>query len=147
MLKSIQAELRVLLTGTPLQNNITELFMLMHFLDATKFDDPEAFEAQFADISQDEQVLSSTSLAVLGLQAPADAVMCEGDQAAKLSQPGIPEMPDVCDMWIVLLISGAACRPMPAVQVAKLHAMPEAGQLLHPKTRQEIASVPASLAD
>ena len=53
----MKVEHRVLLTGTPLQNNITELFMLMHFLDAGKFDDPDAFEAQFAEISQDEQVM------------------------------------------------------------------------------------------
>lgn len=55
-------EHRVLLTGTPLQNNIAELFMLMHFLDAGKFDDPDAFEAQFAEISQDEQVSSGVGI-------------------------------------------------------------------------------------
>ena len=57
VLKSLEAEHRVLLTGTPLQNNLTELFMLMHFLDRGKFEDPDAFEAQFAQISQDGQVL------------------------------------------------------------------------------------------
>jgi SNF2 family DNA or RNA helicase len=46
----------VLLTGTPLQNNITELFMLLHFLDHAKFSSAEDFEAQFSEIGQEEQV-------------------------------------------------------------------------------------------
>jgi len=47
---------RVLLTGTPLQNNLDELFMLMHFLDAGKFASLEEFQREFEDISQEEQV-------------------------------------------------------------------------------------------
>lgn len=47
---------RVLLTGTPLQNNLDELFMLMHFLDAGKFSSLEEFQEQFRDLSQEEQV-------------------------------------------------------------------------------------------
>lgn len=47
---------RVLLTGTPLQNNLDELFMLMHFLDAGKFARLEDFQEQFKDLSQEEQV-------------------------------------------------------------------------------------------
>lgn len=58
-LKSIDAAHRVLLTGTPLQNSMAELFMLMHFLDASKFDDPEAFEAEFATLAQNDQVCIS----------------------------------------------------------------------------------------
>ncbi|KAH7280823.1 hypothetical protein KP509_36G015700 [Ceratopteris richardii] len=47
---------RVLLTGTPLQNNLDELFMLMHFLDAGKFAHLEDFQEQFKDLNQEEQV-------------------------------------------------------------------------------------------
>ncbi|KAJ0984869.1 hypothetical protein J5N97_003225 [Dioscorea zingiberensis] len=47
---------RVLLTGTPLQNNLDELFMLMHFLDAGKFASIEDFQKEFKDINQEEQV-------------------------------------------------------------------------------------------
>ncbi|XP_048444234.1 CHD3-type chromatin-remodeling factor PICKLE-like isoform X1 [Pyrus x bretschneideri] len=47
---------RVLLTGTPLQNNLDELFMLMHFLDAGKFGSLEEFQEEFKDINQEEQV-------------------------------------------------------------------------------------------
>eukprot|EP00250_Pteridium_aquilinum_P017954 c23861_g1_i1 orf=626-5110(-) len=47
---------RVLLTGTPLQNNLDELFMLMHFLDAGKFARLEDFQEEFKDLSQEEQV-------------------------------------------------------------------------------------------
>ncbi|KAG0608643.1 hypothetical protein M758_8G121700 [Ceratodon purpureus] len=47
---------RVLLTGTPLQNNLDELFMLMHFLDAGKFGSLEEFQQEFQDINQEEQV-------------------------------------------------------------------------------------------
>ncbi|TYI72123.1 hypothetical protein E1A91_D07G037500v1 [Gossypium mustelinum] len=47
---------RTLLTGTPLQNNLDELFMLMHFLDAGKFGSLEEFQEEFKDISQEEQI-------------------------------------------------------------------------------------------
>ncbi|CAH9086176.1 unnamed protein product [Cuscuta europaea] len=47
---------RVLLTGTPLQNNLDELFMLMHFLDAGKFGSLEEFQEEFKDIGQEEQI-------------------------------------------------------------------------------------------
>ena len=59
VLNDVKAAQRVLLTGTPLQNNVAELFMLMHFLDKGKFDDLEDFEAEFADISHGEQVRPS----------------------------------------------------------------------------------------
>ncbi|KAH7688333.1 DNA helicase protein [Dioscorea alata] len=48
---------RVLLTGTPLQNNLDELFMLMHFLDTGKFASIEDFQKEFKDINQEEQVV------------------------------------------------------------------------------------------
>ncbi|CAN8315046.1 unnamed protein product [Cochlearia groenlandica] len=47
---------RILLTGTPLQNNLDELFMLMHFLDAGKFGSLEEFQEEFKDINQEEQI-------------------------------------------------------------------------------------------
>ncbi|XP_050891252.1 CHD3-type chromatin-remodeling factor PICKLE isoform X2 [Lathyrus oleraceus] len=47
---------RVLLTGTPLQNNLDELFMLMHFLDAGKFGSLEEFQEEFKDINQEQQI-------------------------------------------------------------------------------------------
>ena len=55
-LKEVTARHKLLLTGTPLQNNIAELFMLMHFLDKAKFGSLEEFEAEFANISHNEQV-------------------------------------------------------------------------------------------
>ncbi|XP_038711495.1 CHD3-type chromatin-remodeling factor PICKLE-like isoform X2 [Tripterygium wilfordii] len=56
-LKQYSSEHRVLLTGTPLQNNLDELFMLMHFLDAGKFESLEEFREKFKDINQEEQIL------------------------------------------------------------------------------------------
>ncbi|KAL2926136.1 CHD3-type chromatin-remodeling factor PICKLE [Bienertia sinuspersici] len=56
MLKQYQSKHRVLLTGTPLQNNLDELFMLMHFLDAGKFGSLEEFQEEFKDINQEEQI-------------------------------------------------------------------------------------------
>jgi SNF2 family DNA or RNA helicase len=46
------------LTGTPLQNNIGELFMLMHFLEPKKFESQEEFERQFSDLSGEQQVVA-----------------------------------------------------------------------------------------
>ncbi|XAR71032.1 DNA helicase [Bertholletia excelsa] len=55
-LKQFSSKHRVLLTGTPLQNNLDELFMLMHFLDAGKFGSLEEFQEEFKDINQEEQI-------------------------------------------------------------------------------------------
>ncbi|GMG98953.1 hypothetical protein Nepgr_000793 [Nepenthes gracilis] len=55
-LKQYYTTHRVLLTGTPLQNNLDELFMLMHFLDAGKFGSLEEFQEEFKDINQEEQI-------------------------------------------------------------------------------------------
>ncbi|KAL8475219.1 hypothetical protein ACS0TY_031582 [Phlomoides rotata] len=55
-LKQYSSRHRVLLTGTPLQNNLDELFMLMHFLDAGKFGSLEDFQEEFKDINQEEQI-------------------------------------------------------------------------------------------
>ncbi|KAK6912519.1 Chromo domain [Dillenia turbinata] len=55
-LKQYLSNHRVLLTGTPLQNNLDELFMLMHFLDAGKFGSLEEFQEEFKDINQEEQI-------------------------------------------------------------------------------------------
>lgn len=47
---------KLLLTGTPLQNNLEELFHLLNFLTPEKFNDLSAFQNEFADISKEEQV-------------------------------------------------------------------------------------------
>jgi len=46
-LQSYQSANRLLITGTPLQNNLTELWSLLHFLMPTIFDKLEAFESWF----------------------------------------------------------------------------------------------------
>ena len=57
-LKQLNVQHKILLTGTPLQNHLGELFMLMHFLEPAKFDSEEAFQAEFSNISHEEQVNS-----------------------------------------------------------------------------------------
>lgn len=47
---------KLLLTGTPLQNNLEELFHLLNFLTPEKFNDLQIFQNEFADISKEEQV-------------------------------------------------------------------------------------------
>ncbi|EFJ45932.1 hypothetical protein VOLCADRAFT_30242, partial [Volvox carteri f. nagariensis] len=47
---------KVLLTGTPLQNHLGELFMLLHFLEPDKFPSRAAFESRFSSLSQNEDV-------------------------------------------------------------------------------------------
>lgn len=47
---------KLLLTGTPLQNNLEELFHLLNFLNSSKFNDLAAFQNEFADISKEDQV-------------------------------------------------------------------------------------------
>ncbi|KAL3318137.1 choline dehydrogenase 4 [Cichlidogyrus casuarinus] len=47
---------KLLLTGTPLQNNLEELFHLLNFMTPHKFNDMHQFLEEFADISKEEQV-------------------------------------------------------------------------------------------
>lgn len=55
-LKEMRVGHRVLLTGTPLQNSIEELFNLLHFLEPGKFADVEIFKAEFASMDKEEQL-------------------------------------------------------------------------------------------
>ncbi|XP_052821460.1 chromodomain-helicase-DNA-binding protein Mi-2 homolog isoform X1 [Mya arenaria] len=47
---------KLLLTGTPLQNNLEELFHLLNFMSPDNFNDLQHFQSEFADISKDDQV-------------------------------------------------------------------------------------------
>ncbi|GAV07723.1 hypothetical protein RvY_17530 [Ramazzottius varieornatus] len=55
-LKLLDLEHRVLLTGTPLQNNVEELFSLLHFLEPERFSNMEAFSLDFGNLKTDDQV-------------------------------------------------------------------------------------------
>lgn len=49
-------EQKVLLTGTPLQNSVEELFSLLNFLEPQQFPSESAFLEEFGDLKTDEQV-------------------------------------------------------------------------------------------
>lgn len=55
-LASLRANHRTLLTGTPLQNRLEELFMLLHFLEPGKFRDLEGFQEEFGELRTEEKV-------------------------------------------------------------------------------------------
>ncbi|KAI0229757.1 hypothetical protein L0F63_003353 [Massospora cicadina] len=52
-MSSVAACHRVLLTGTPLQNNLGELFSLMAFMDPKRFDSGDEFLEKYKDLSQE----------------------------------------------------------------------------------------------
>lgn len=56
LLAGYQINYKLLLTGTPLQNNLEELFHLLNFLNKDKFNELAAFQNEFADVSKEEQV-------------------------------------------------------------------------------------------
>ncbi|KAL0207656.1 hypothetical protein P9112_012284 [Eukaryota sp. TZLM1-RC] len=55
-LDSFRVPTRVLITGTPLQNSLRELWNLLNFLDPVRFGDWNSFHVQFGDLSSDNQV-------------------------------------------------------------------------------------------
>jgi len=55
-LNRLQLEHRVLLTGTPLQNNVEELFSLLNFLEPTRFPSQAAFLLEFGNLKTEAQV-------------------------------------------------------------------------------------------
>lgn len=57
-MNNLITEHRVLLTGTPIQNNIGELWTLLHFIDPANFDDLDQFVALFGTMSDSSQVVA-----------------------------------------------------------------------------------------
>jgi ATP-dependent DNA helicase len=60
-LKKYSTANRLLLTGTPLQNNLAELWSLLNFLMPEIFNDLEVFEEWFDSLTQNEEVLDVNS--------------------------------------------------------------------------------------
>uniref|UniRef100_W5MK45 Chromodomain helicase DNA binding protein 9 n=1 Tax=Lepisosteus oculatus TaxID=7918 RepID=W5MK45_LEPOC len=54
--KLMSLEHKVLLTGTPLQNTVEELFSLLHFLEPLRFPSESTFMQEFGDLKTEEQV-------------------------------------------------------------------------------------------
>ncbi|GMT16754.1 hypothetical protein PFISCL1PPCAC_8051, partial [Pristionchus fissidentatus] len=61
-LREFNINYRCLLTGTPLQNNLEELFHLLNFLSPDRFYDLESFTHEFAEISKEDQIQKLHSL-------------------------------------------------------------------------------------
>ncbi|XP_072897973.1 chromodomain-helicase-DNA-binding protein 7 isoform X2 [Hemitrygon akajei] len=55
-LKLMDLEHKVLLTGTPLQNTVEELFSLLNFLEPSRFPSETNFLQEFGDLKTEEQV-------------------------------------------------------------------------------------------
>ncbi|XP_075461078.1 chromodomain-helicase-DNA-binding protein 5 isoform X3 [Ascaphus truei] len=56
VLNSYKIDYKLLLTGTPLQNNLEELFHLLNFLTPARFNNLDGFLEEFADISKEDQI-------------------------------------------------------------------------------------------
>lgn len=56
VLNSYNIKYKLLLTGTPLQNNLEELFHLLNFLAPYKFEDLATFQNEFEDIAKEDQI-------------------------------------------------------------------------------------------
>ncbi|XP_072232882.1 chromodomain-helicase-DNA-binding protein 3 [Leuresthes tenuis] len=55
-LNDYKIDYKLLLTGTPLQNNLEELFHLLNFLTPNRFNNLDGFLEEFADISKEDQI-------------------------------------------------------------------------------------------
>ncbi|KAJ3140350.1 hypothetical protein HK101_003554 [Irineochytrium annulatum] len=53
---NVDADHKIIMTGTPLQNNLRELFNLLNFLDPKNWADPKELELQYENIS-DEKII------------------------------------------------------------------------------------------
>ena len=57
VLREYKVSHKVLLTGTPLQNTLEELFYLLNFLVPQKFDNLDNFLSNFSDLTKENQIL------------------------------------------------------------------------------------------
>ena len=58
-LKLLQAENRLLLTGTPLQNNLSELWSLLNFILPSVFDDLDSFQTWFDFSGSKDEIIAN----------------------------------------------------------------------------------------
>lgn len=56
-MRALHIDRRLLLTGTPLQNNLTELWVLLNFLEPSQFDSFDDFNGSFGKLQSQEQVV------------------------------------------------------------------------------------------
>ncbi len=61
-LSLLEMESRLLLSGTPLQNNIHELYSLLSFLEPSQFHSSDAFVKDFGDMQNEDQVTKLQAL-------------------------------------------------------------------------------------
>ena len=54
---NIKTDFKLLLTGTPIQNTMDELFNLLEYLDNEEFNSKEEFLANFQQVNQQESIL------------------------------------------------------------------------------------------
>ncbi len=78
---------RLLLTGTPLQNNVMELFSLLNFLDPVKFDSSRNFESEYGVLESEEQVAKLQKLIMPHLLRRVK-VRAAGFVSASICSPG-----------------------------------------------------------
>ncbi|KAJ8576442.1 hypothetical protein ON010_g2769 [Phytophthora cinnamomi] len=62
MMRVLHVDRKVLLTGTPLQNNTQELWVLLNYLEPVKFASLEEFNASFGKLHSQEQVVKLQQL-------------------------------------------------------------------------------------
>ncbi|XP_038222216.1 chromodomain-helicase-DNA-binding protein 7-like isoform X1 [Zerene cesonia] len=61
-LRQLHLEHRVLLSGTPLQNNVNELFSLLNFLEPSQFASSDAFLTEFGQLKSESEVVKLQAL-------------------------------------------------------------------------------------
>ncbi|XP_013200500.2 chromodomain-helicase-DNA-binding protein 7 isoform X1 [Amyelois transitella] len=61
-LRQLHLEHRVLLSGTPLQNNVNELFSLLNFLEPSQFSSSDAFLNEFGQLKTESEVIKLQAL-------------------------------------------------------------------------------------
>lgn len=61
-MRLMDTDFKLLLTGTPLQNNTEELWTLLNFIDTNAFEDLNDFQSRFGELSESEQIVELKSL-------------------------------------------------------------------------------------
>jgi SNF2 family DNA or RNA helicase len=89
----LKAKFRLCLTGTPMMNNVGELYSLIHFLQIRPYNSYNSFQAEFKCLSKGDSTKRESQNAMKKLQAVLKAILLRRTKQSKIDGEPIITLP------------------------------------------------------